>query len=231
MWLAYVCRSVNRRLMTARIASAQGARALRCRIRFSPRELQCDIRKCFASIDHEILCAILVRHISCPRIMRTIRSVIDSFLPGGRARGIPLGNLTSQLFVNVYLHEFDMFVQRTLRCERYIRYADDMAIISHDRRWLISLVPRVRTFLGSALKLQLHSDKLTLRTAASGIDFLGWVHFPHHRVLRTSTKRRMFRALQRLVAPSVTASYLGLLGHGNAFHLEQSVRELAILDE
>ncbi|MCC6934430.1 MAG: group II intron reverse transcriptase domain-containing protein [Candidatus Yanofskybacteria bacterium] len=193
--------------------------------------LQCDIRKCFASLDQRVLIALLSRHVPCEKLMRVLRSVIESYSSGASGAGIPLGNLTSQLFVNVYLHELDRFMGKTLRCLQYIRYADDFAVVSPNRAWLMSLVPHIRNFLGTALKLQLHPGKLTLRTVASGVDFLGWVHFPNHRVLRTATKRRMFHALRRSAALPTVASYLGLLGNGNTHRLVQMVRGLAILHE
>lgn len=85
---------------------------------------------------------------------------------------------------------------------------------------MAGLLPDIRRFLGEKLRLELHPHKVSLRTLASGVDFLGWVHFPDHRVLRTSTKRRMFRSLQGGAKPETIASYRGLLGHGNTYKLK-----------
>ncbi len=134
-------------------------------------------------------------------------------------KGLPLGNLTSQLFANVYLNEFDQFVKHGLKAPGYIRYADDFVILSREKEWLESILFRIEGFLHERLKLELHPDKLFLKTLASGMDFLGWVHFPDHRVLRTVTKRRMFRKLDE----KNISSYLGLLGHGNGYILKEMV--------
>lgn len=194
--------------------------------------LKCDIRKFFAHVDHEVLLGILAGYIPDTRIIALLKEVIGSFSsPEDTAmmhhsgatscRGIPLGNLTSQLFANVYMNEFDQFVKHRLRVRNYIRYADDFVLLSENRERLASLIPAIRAFLRERLKLELHPNKVSIATVASGVDFLGWVHFPDHRVLRTSTKRRMFARIARKPEEEVLASYLGLLGHGNARGLEK----------
>jgi hypothetical protein len=110
----------------------------------------------------------------------------------------------------------DQFVKHRLHTKHYIRYADDFVFMHKDRGYLESVLPLVETFLSDELRLQLHPDKIELKTVASGVDFLGWVHFPGHRVLRTTTKRRMLRTIAYDRRPQVIASYLGLLKHGNA---------------
>ena len=139
------------------------------------------------------------------------------------AKGLPLGNLTSQLFVNIYMNEFDQFIKHRLKAEYYIRYADDFVILSANRGWLKSLIPRIKEFLLEKLKLELHPGKISIETLASGVDFLGWVHFPDHRVLRTTTKRRMLARLAVSPSPETIASYRGLLRHGNARKLTQLI--------
>ena len=179
--------------------------------------LKCDIRKFFANIDHGILLEILSRHIVDADILGLLRNIIGSFSTQGKnGIGLPLGNLTSQLLVNVYMDEFDRFVKHSLRERRYIRYADDFVVLSESRMHLESIVPKIGVFLRERLQLELHPDKLFIKTVVSGIDFLGWVHFPDHRVLRTATKKRMARRLAGESADAVKASYLGLLSHGNA---------------
>lgn len=121
--------------------------------------------------------------------------------------------LTSQLFVNVYMNEFDQFVKHQLKEKYYIRYADDFVILLQDKTKLEDLVPVIQEFLRKRLKLSLHPDKVFIKTISSGVDFLGWVHFPEHRVLRTSTKRRM---LARVNEHNL-ASYLGLCKHGDTY--------------
>jgi len=90
--------------------------------------LKCDIRKFFASIDQEVLMKILERHIEDVDILWLIGQVVKSFHTTKIDVGLPLGNLTSQLLVNIYMHEFDMFVKQELRVKYYIRYADDFVV-------------------------------------------------------------------------------------------------------
>ena len=187
--------------------------------------LKCDIRKFFASIDHHILKDILVRYIPDEDIFWLLSRIIDSFDSTHRGVGLPLGNLTSQLLVNIYMNEFDQFSKHQLKAKYYIRYADDFAIISEDRDWLMSLLPRIDTFLQGRLRLVLHPNKVSIATIASGIDFLGWVHFPDHVVLRTTTKRRMFSKIKKSAGkPEVVTSYVGLLSHGNTKKLTSRVQ-------
>ena len=181
--------------------------------------LKCDIRKFFANIDHEVLVAIISQYTNDDRLLWLLRKIIDSF-SSSVARpgvGLPLGNLTSQLFVNIYMNEFDQFIKHVLKARHYIRYADDFVILSPNRVWLTIIVLEISCFLRNRLRLELHPRKISITTFASGIDFLGWVHFPDHRVLRTATKRRMMRRLREVGSnPEIIASYRGLLSHGNA---------------
>src|SRR3989338_6011649 len=138
-------------------------------------------------------------------------------------RGLPLGNLTSQLLVNIYMNEFDQFIKQNLKIKYYIRYADDFVVMSRDKEELESLLLKIRIFLKERLRLELHPNKVSISTLASGVDFLGWVHFPHHRVLRTVTKKRMFKNLKNNNKPEVLQSYLGLLSHGNTYKIKSFV--------
>ena len=189
--------------------------------------LKCDIRKFFASIDQQILISILQRYISDKRTVALLQNIIESFYSNVSGKSLPLGNLTSQLLVNIYMNEFDQFTKYTLKAKSYIRYSDDFVTVSRDRKWLISLLPRIRNFLHENLKLELHPNKVSINTLASGVNFIGWVHFPDHRVLRTNTKRRMFRNLHDISdAEASIVSYLGMLSHGNSWHLREKVKEL-----
>ena len=182
--------------------------------------LKCDIRKFFASIDQKILIHIIRNSITDDRIIMLIANIVGSFNSGTEGKGLPLGNLTSQLLVNIYMNEFDQFVKHRLKVKHYIRYADDFIVLSHDRTYLLETLPYMKVFLRDQLKLSLHPNKVSISTLASGIDFLGWVHFPDHRVLRTATKRRMFRRIEEMNGKEETvASYRGMLSHGNTHKL------------
>ncbi len=189
--------------------------------------LKCDIKKFFANIDHKILKDILAKHIKDRDILWLLGTVIDSFTARQDLAevGLPLGNLTSQLLVNVYMNEFDQFMKRELKVKYYIRYADDFVILSEDKKYLESVLIKISQFLETKLKLSLHPDKVFIKTIASGVDFLGWVHFPKHRVLRTSTKRRMWKKMENSPKSETIQSYLGLLGHGDAYGLATEIHE------
>lgn len=190
--------------------------------------LKCDIRKFFASVDHVILCHFLEKHISDNDTLWLLSNVINSFDSGVAGKGLPLGNLTSQLLVNIYMNEFDQYVKHTLKTRYYIRYADDFVVLSRDRSSLEGIQQKCSAFLLEKLALTLHPDKVFIKTFASGVDFLGWVHFPHHRVLRTTTKKRMFRKIVDYEGkPAVVTSYLGLLLHGNGWKLQQTVKKIS----
>ena len=174
--------------------------------------LKCDIKRFFASIDQDILVDILRKHIGGESILNLLKEIIFSFKPNG----LPLGNLTSQLFANIYLNEFDQFVKHKLRVKHYVRHADDFVILLDDKNYLENRMPVIKDFLQYKLKLILHPDKIFIKTLCSGIDFLGWVNFKNFRVLRTKTKRKMFKKIRENPAKEIINSYLGLLSHGNS---------------
>lgn len=180
--------------------------------------LKCDIRKFFANIDHTILKGILAKHIGNEDTIMLLTDIIDSFLPDERFNvGLPLGSLTSQLLINIYMNEFDHFLKRKLKVKYYIRYADDFVVLSGDKAYLEDLIPKIDRFLREELRLHLHPNKLYIKTLASGVDFLGWVHFPNHGVIRSSTKKRMYRRMAESPINETYQSYKGLLSHGNGY--------------
>lgn len=186
--------------------------------------LKCDIRKFFASIDHRVLKDILARYIDDQNLLWLFGQVIDSFNTSGKIGvGLPLGNLTSQLLVNIYMNEFDQFIKRVLKIKYYIRYADDFMFLSENKESLIALRPKLETFLSERLGLSLHPRKTFFKTLASGVDFLGWVQFSDHRILRTTTKRRMLKRIKQNNKPATLATYLAMLKHGNAYKLSEGI--------
>jgi RNA-directed DNA polymerase len=190
--------------------------------------LKCDIKKFFASIDHDILMSILQKYISDSDILWLSMEVISSFPPAGGKIGLPLGNLTSQLSANIYMNELDQFVKHRLKAKYYIRYADDFILLSEDRNWLEAQIPIINNFLQRELGLILHPQKVSIKTLSSGVDFLGWVHFSDHEILRNATKRRMMKNIQATSGAEKLNSYLGLLRYGNTYKLKKEV--LSLLD-
>ncbi len=186
--------------------------------------LKCDVQKFFASIDQSVLIEILAQYISDRNILWLLSEIIHSFSSIEKGVGLPLGNLTSQLLVNIYMNEFDQYMKHRVKAKYYIRYADDFVIFSDSREELQHLIPRIQDFLENRLKLYLHPKKVSITTLASGVDFLGWVNFPDHKVLRTVTKKRMFRNIAEVdKTKEIVQSYLGLLQHGNTHTLMQKV--------
>ncbi len=188
--------------------------------------LKCDIRKFFASIDQRILLDILTQALEEKDILWLLARVIWSFNSGKPNTGLPLGNLTSQLLVNIYMNEFDQYVKHELKVKQYIRYADDFVIFSQDKKYLETILEQMKEFLETKLHLCMHPDKVFIKTLASGVDFLGWVHFSRHRVLRTATKRKMFRK----VSEKNIASYKGMLGWGNGWKVLKKVEKRVFYD-
>jgi RNA-directed DNA polymerase len=228
--------------------------------------LKCDIKKFFANINHEILTGILREYIPDENIMRLLENVVGSFfsppspqpspqppaLPAGRSPdyrrggnskiGLPLGNFTSQLFVNIYMNKFDQFIKHKLKAKYYIRYCDDFAILSEDKKWLENMIPEIRIFLREKLKLELHPNKISIKTFFSGVDFLGMVDFSEHRILRTKTKRRMIRGVIQnrddlragLISEKeynqALQSYLGILKHCRGYEIGRKLAMFHALD-
>lgn len=188
--------------------------------------LKCDIRKFFANIDHGTLLGILEREIDDGDVIWLLGQVIKSFHTKDQPNiGLPLGNLTSQLLVNIYMNEFDHFIKRQLKIKYYVRYADDFVLLHENKKFLEAILTNISTFLDDRLKLSLNPYKVSIKTFASGVDFLGWIHFPHHRILRKSTERRMWRNFRKKPKKESILSYLGLLSYGNTYKLQQQISE------
>mgnify|MGYP000005134036 CR=1 FL=1 len=205
--------------------------------------LKCDIKKFFASMNHKILLRILSKKIKDKDFLALLGKIIDSFYSGRTVdltnkKGVPIGNLTSQFFSNVYLDELDQFVKNNLRIKHYVRYADDFVFISDSREYLLVLIPPIEQFLKKELDLELHPQKIIIRKFRSGVDFLGYIIFPKHILLRTKTKRRLIRKIKNKVyafkAGKITEeslnqtiqSYFGYLKHANAYKFKEKLQNL-----
>lgn len=170
------------------------------------------------------------------------QSIIKSYSPAP-STGIPLGNVTSQVFANIYLDQLDKFIKHELHLKCYLRYADDFVILHKNRDFLWKIVSRIDRFLQEKFKLHLHPQKISVRKLKQGIDFLGYVCLPHSRVIRTKTKKRMFRKFQKrkeeMLAGKRTSeslnqsaqSYLGMLQHANSYRLTKKLKILSGLEQ
>ncbi len=152
--------------------------------------LKCDIRKFFDSVDHAVLQTRMCEKVTSPQVRDLVGEVVRSFStrPG---KGIPLGNITSQIFANVYLDILDQFVKRNLGVKYYMRYADDIVILSDSREMLVDYLQEIRVFLRERLHLELHPHKISIRSWRQGVDILGYISYPGYRMLRTKTKHRI----------------------------------------
>ncbi|MBI5302837.1 MAG: group II intron reverse transcriptase domain-containing protein [Chloroflexi bacterium] len=217
-----------------------------------PYVLQADIVQCFPSIDHAILRGILARTIADAPTLWLIDQILASgadvhraqyrmqWFPGddlfapSRPRGLPIGNLTSQFWANVYLNELDQFVKRELKCAAYVRYVDDFVLFADDKTRLWEWKARLVEFL-QALRLVVHPGKTLVRRVADGIPFLGWRIFPTHRRLKRDNVRafmRRFRAQTIAYArgelslenwTTRTQSWVAHAAHGDTYRLRKKI--------
>lgn len=141
--------------------------------------------------------------------------------------GLPIGNLTSQLFSNVYLNVFDQFMKRDMKCKHYGRYVDDAYVVSADKGWLSSVMPQVQSFLNNALGLELHMGKLNISDVLYGTTFLGAYIKPHRTYASNNCISRMKRNINNLdfdnkdsVYRSVN-SFLGVLSHHATYKIRR----------
>lgn len=214
--------------------------------------LQCDVQQFFPSIDHTILKSILARTLACERTLDLCNKIIDSgvgilteeytmrYFPGDdlfaalRPRGLPIGNLTSQFWANVYLNELDQFVKHQLRCPGYIRYVDDFLLFADTKAQLHHWRDSIIQFLES-LRLTLHEQRAQPRPVDQGVPFLGFTVFPDHRRLKRSkgiSYRRHLKTLWRRFhngeisreeGRSSVMAWLGHVRHGDTRGLRRKM--------
>lgn len=196
--------------------------------------LKLDIKKFFASLDHHIMLNLLKKKVQDEDILWLLKQIVDSFQSEcGVGKGIPLGNLTSQVFANIYLNELDQFVKHQLKVKYYLRYADDFLILSGDNQSLPRLIITISKFLENSLHLELHPKKIIVRNLNWGIDFLGYIVLPYYILPRTKTKRRIFKKLKETAPLRLNdlnhfnqslQSYLGYLSHARSYRLTQRLK-------
>lgn len=193
--------------------------------------LKCDIKKFFRSVDHQIIIRAFAQRLKDEDTLWLLKRIVESF-----PDGMPIGNLTSQLFANIYMNEFDQFIKQALGVKHYARYTDDFIIVAPDEEYLANLVEPIRGFLRHVLSLELHPNKVSIKKYQQGADFLGYVILPHRRQLRTKTKRRVLKNIELRVnaykegsiikydLSQSLASYHGVLQHANTYKLKQKIQ-------
>lgn len=145
--------------------------------------LKADIKHYFDTIDHEILTNILEKRIKDKDLINLIRIILHHFKGQNKAKGLPLGNYTSQFLANVYLNQLDYFVKYKLKAKYYIRYVDDFVILHKDKKVLMEFKNKIKKYLKN-LRLELHEDKSEIHALRNGITFLGYRIFYHYKLLR-----------------------------------------------
>lgn len=191
-----------------------------------------DVRQFFPSVDHEILLSILSRTLGDERMMNLAKKIIssgakaqageydmvyfpkDDLFANERPRGLPIGNLTSQHWANVYLNELDQYAKQVLKCRAYIRYVDDILLLADDKDTLQAWKKEIIVFL-QTLRLTLHESKAQPRPTAMGVSFLGFQVFPNYRRLKPANGYGFQRRLKRMLV---------LLKHGELSQKNFSVR-------
>jgi retron-type reverse transcriptase len=196
--------------------------------------LRGDIKKFFDSVDQNILLRLVKKKVKDSDALWLISEIIKSFKwsdpPKGQTlaeeegKELLIGNLTSQFLANIYLDKLDQFIKHKLKVKGYLRYCDDFLILDSDEEYLSNLVEKIDNFLQVNLKLALNKEKMIIRKLKQGIDFLGYVGLPHHRILRTKTKRRMFKRINQ----DNLVSYLGLMKYCNSYKIEKILRKCLI---
>jgi retron-type reverse transcriptase len=192
-----------------------------------------DIKKCFDSINHEILFNLLGKRIKCFKTLSLLKNIIKSYQIS-EGRGIPLGNLTSQLFINIYLNELDCFVKEKLRVKKYLRYADDFLLVFETKKEALSAAEDIRFFLKKQLQLDFPLDHQEIKALRNGFEVLGQRFLPFYRRIRGGTFHRLSekvlsRAEKYLFESNgfdLNASWqsaAGMLKHGNNFNKKKEV--------
>lgn len=211
--------------------------------------LKLDVSKYYYRVDHEILINILRKKIKDDEMIELLKTIInyDGTLFGLKVngdvnnpedrlsgKGIPIGNLTSQMFANLYLNELDQYCKRILSIKYYVRYMDDIIILSNDKKKLHEYKELIQTFVEEKLKLNLNK-KTTIRPISLGIEFVGYRLWPTHIKIRKSTSMKMRKRLKyvkkqfernQLPFEKVNAtvqSYMGILKHCNSFRLQNKI--------
>ena len=207
--------------------------------------LKLDIRQFFASVDHEILYGLINKRIKDEDILWLVGEVIKSYTSSEVEKqyievldktrtisdvGIPLGNLTSQIFANIYLNELDQFIKHNFRIKYYLRYADDFIILDSDREFLLQCFNTLTQVLPDKLELELHPAKISIRKFSWGLDFCGYVVLPHYRLPRMITRRRIFKkALKSKISNQALQSYLGYFSHANSYQIQSDLKNVFYL--
>ncbi|MBB2149157.1 reverse transcriptase/maturase family protein [Pedobacter gandavensis] len=180
--------------------------------------LKMDITKFYPSVDHDILKVLLRKKIKDKEMLHLLDGIIDS------APGLPIGNYLSQYFANFYLTYFDHWIKEQKAVKYYFRYADDIVILHSDKAYLQRALAGITKYLDQRLKLKVKGNWQIFPVKSRGIDFVGYVHYHTHLLMRKSIKKNFARKVAKGINKLSLASYLGWAKHCNSRHL---IRKLA----
>ncbi|MDO9028775.1 MAG: RNA-directed DNA polymerase, partial [Candidatus Roizmanbacteria bacterium] len=210
------------------------------------------IEKFFASVSWDVLISIINRTVLCEKVKKLIEKIVTKhrcfdingnyikapyeIVNPEKRQGLPIGNLTSQLFANIYLNVIDHFVKETLHVKWYARYMDDFLVIHPDRNYLKEVREAIKIFLEYELKLKFHPKKVIIQNVKTGLPFVGYLIFYDHVLIRGSTLLRMRRSLKKRRIKcseendnkTLDASLSALRGHlqyANAYYLQKNLLE------
>lgn len=186
--------------------------------------LKLDVKKFYPNIDHTILKVLLRKKFKDQDLLWLLDEIIDS------APGLPIGNYLSQYLANFYLTYFDHWIKEQLGVKYYFRYADDIVILHHNKTYLHQLLKTIKNYFIKHLKLEVKENWQVFPVESRGIDFVGYVHFHTHVLLRKSIKKRFARMLKRKSRRESIASYTGWTKHCNSKNLLKKLKpECSIL--
>lgn len=182
--------------------------------------LKCDVRKYFDNVDHNILLSLIKEKVKCEKVFKIIENIISSYhIENSLQKGIPLGNITSQIFANIYLNTLDQYVKKELGCRFYVRYNDDIVLVFENNKSIINTRDKIILFAKNKLFLDIPIEKTSIRKIGWGVDFLGFVVLPDATLLRDKTKHKIYANIKR----KNIHSYLSILKHCNSFNLKTKI--------
>ena len=195
--------------------------------------LKMDVHKFYPSINHDILKIQVRKKIKDSKVLALLDEIIDSTDSLTPGVGVPIGNYLSQYFANVYLSEFDHIMKEQWKCKYYFRYADDMVVLSDNKEWLHSILAKIKNYFEVNLKLELKPNYQIFPIESRGIDFVGYVCYHNHTLLRKSIKLRLWKLVDAYCNKKISketyisrmASYSGWLKYCDSKNLLRKIEE------
>lgn len=210
--------------------------------------LKCDIKKYFQNISRPVLFDLIKKKVSCKKTLKLIQIVINGNIdscPDNKSKqldlfstdGIPIGNLTSQFFANIYLNGFDHFIKEKLKCTHYVRYMDDFMVFNNSKTKIWEIKTLIQEYLNK-INLSIHEGKCRIFKTIHGVPFLGMIVYPNKKRLKRQNVVRFKRRLKKFsrlyekqqvtwqhISQSIQ-SWIGYAKHADSWRL----RELVLWD-